>query len=267
MQHPVHVVAAASLCAVVSMSGQRVAAQEALEPALPQGASGTAVAHPDSPVVAAAVARATVAQAGPDARLARYEELCHSAARSLARGLLADDEEQKRALYLEAERHARAAAELMPERADGHFLVAAALGVRSELESVRLRIRMAGEVHEHARTALEHDPDHAGAHHVMGRLNLEAKRAPALARMLASHLFGSSLIRTASWEAAEAHLRRAAQLEPAALMHRLWLARLYIERGRREAARRELQTILSMEARSELDRQWQEEAGQELVRL
>lgn len=168
---------------------------------------------------------------------------------------------------LEAERYARAAAELMPGEADGWFLIAAAIGLRGEYESTRTQIRMGGEIWTMATTALDRDPDHPGAHHVMGRLNLEAMSLSGVARMIATHFYGSDVLRRASWEQAERHLRRAAALDPAQTYHKLWLARLYIERDNEEDARPLLDAILAADARTALDRLWQQEAAEELREL
>ena len=118
-----------------------------------------------------------------------------------------------------------------------------------------------------ATTALDRDPDHAGAHHVMGRLNLEAMSLSGVARMIATHFYGSDMLRRTSWEQAERHLRRAVALEPKHQYHRLWLARLYIERGEEDDARRLLEQVIAANARTPLDRKWQEEAAEELQSL
>lgn len=199
-------------------------------------------------------------------RLEQYRELTRVARDRIERALLQseDDPERGRVLLIDAERYARAAIELGPDSAQGFFLVGAALGLRAELESGRRRLRMAGAVHAAALRALEIDPDHAGAHHVVGRVHLEVLRLSGMTRLIAIHLFGASMIRQASWQQAEIHLRRAAELEPEMLGHRLWLGRLLVERGDEAAARRELQGVVDAAPRSDLDRLWQRQAAQAL---
>ncbi|HEX6589103.1 MAG TPA: tetratricopeptide repeat protein [Longimicrobiales bacterium] len=196
----------------------------------------------------------------------QFEALVRTARARIERALLidAEDEDRRKPLLLEAERYARAAAELKPGAADGWFLIAAAVGLRGEYESTRAQVRLGGVVWEMAATALDRDPDHAGAHHVMGRLNLEAMSLSGVARMIATHFYGSEVLRRASWAQAERHLRLAAALEPDQLYHRLWLARLYIERGDDDEARRLLRELLAIQGRTELDRVWREEAAREL---
>ena len=197
----------------------------------------------------------------------QFEALTRTARARLERALLIDsgDEDRRKPLLMEAERYARAAAELMPASAEGWFLVAASVGLRAEYESTRTQIRMGGEVWTMATTALDRDPSHAGAHHVMGRLNLEAMSLSGVARMIATHFYGSEVLRRASWDQAEHHLRRAAVLEPEQAYHKLWLARLYIERDDDDDARPLLQKIVEAAPRTPLDRVWQQEAAEELA--
>ena len=205
----------------------------------------------------------------PVASAAQFDALARLARDRLHRALLIgeEDEEARRPLLVEAEGYARAAAELRPDEADGWFLLAAAMGLRSEYESMRQQVRMGAEIWQFAATALERDPDHAGAHHVMGRLNLEAMELSGIGRMIATHLFGSQMLRQASWEQAAWHLERAAELEPEALYHHLWLARLHRARDRDDEARAHLRVIVDSPARSALDEIWIREAREDLEDL
>ena len=217
--------------------------------------------------VAQGTTRGTEPLGGAPAR--QFDELTRLASERLHRALLIDVEQQapRVALVVEAERYARGATELEPGSAEGWFLIAAAMGLRAHYEPTREKIRMAGEMWSHASTALERDPDHAGAHHVLGRLNLEAMTLSGMARMIATHFYGSTLLRRASWQQAELHLRRAVALEPDALYHRLWLARLYLERDEEDEAEALLRAIVASPADSPLDRLWKKEAAEDLRRL
>lgn len=209
---------------------------------------------------------------GADIDLGAFEEyrrLTANAGARIERALLLDknDEAARRPLLEAAEREARRALQLLPAEADAWFLVAASVGMLSEHESARRQVQMAAEVWAAADSALARDPDHAGAHHIVGRLNYEAMRASGFVRLVATHLFGSTLMRRASWQAAERHMRRAAELEPDLPVHRLWLARLYVEQGDEQTARPLFQSVLSRAPASELERRWQQEARAELADL
>ena len=202
-----------------------------------------------------------------DAR--QFEQLAALAEARLQSALLIeeDDEDARKPLLMEAERYARAAAQVAPDEAQGWFLVAASIGLQAQYESTRKQVRMAGEMLSMATTALDRDPNHAGAHHVIGRLNLEAMSLSGMARIIATHLYGSALLRSASWAEAESHLRRAAELEPDALYHRLWLARLHEERGEEDDARRVLEELLTHDPADELDRIILADAAEDLDEL
>ncbi len=81
------------------------------------------------------------------------------------------------------------------------------------------------------------DPDHAGAHNVMGRAYLELRRQNLLTRTLARGFVGGAFVTRASWEGAEHHLRRAVELDPGMLYFHLDLVQLHGARGDRRAAR------------------------------
>ncbi len=189
---------------------------------------------------------------------AQFDALVGLARQRLERALLIpseDNEDLRRPLIEEAESFARTAAELRPAEPEGWFLVAASMGLRAEYESTRQRVRLGGDIWQMAATALELDPDHVGAHHVLGRLNLEAMSLSGFARVVAAHLYGSQV------------LRRAVELDPDALYHRLWLARMYRERGDDDTAREMLQDLQSRPAPTELDRTWQQQAAEDLEEL
>ena len=216
-------------------------------------------------------ARAIPTDTGADSlerRLLQYRELNRAVRHRLERAaLLSPDDGGRRPILIEAERYARAAVDLVPDSAHGYFLVAASMGLRAEHESVRQRVRMATEMQALAEAALERDPNHPGAHHVMGRLHLEAVRVSGMTRLIATHLFGSTVMQRASWQEAERHLQLAVELEPSMLVYRLWLARMYVARDDEDAARAHLRRLLAAEPRSELDRLWQREAAEEMGEL
>jgi len=58
----------------------------------------------------------------------------------------------------------------------------------------------------------------------------------------------------ASWESAEVHLRRSAELDDSAIAPRLELAKLLADRGREAESREWLQLALAIEPSSDLDR-------------
>jgi tetratricopeptide (TPR) repeat protein len=84
--------------------------------------------------------------------------------------------------------------------------------------------------------ALEIDSTAAGAHNVMGEWHAEIQRLGGLTRFAAERLLGADTFRLASWDEAVRHLTRAVELEPGAIIHRLALARVYLDLGQEAEA-------------------------------
>lgn len=170
-------------------------------------------------------------------------------------------------LYFLAVSYARRAVAANPEGADGHFVLANALGRHALTLGRRERLRLAIEIRTEALRALGLDPAHAGAYHVMGRWHAEIMRLSAVERFVARTLLGGAIVELASWEEAERNLRLAVQHGPDRIFHRLDLARVLIDRGSAATARDQLEAIGRMEHTEPMDTAYQREAAVMLQRL
>lgn len=177
----------------------------------------------------------------PPLRLTSY--LDAQARDAIRDGLLAESTEDRSHHFEDAEEHARGALELDPRDLEARYYLAAAVGLRAEHAGLKDQIRLGREAYDEARAVLAVDPDHAGAHHIIGRLNAEIMRMGGMARFVVGRLLGSDLVRQASWEAAEAHLRAAVEAEPDRALHRVALARVYRDTHRPELAREQLDLV------------------------
>jgi tetratricopeptide (TPR) repeat protein len=190
------------------------------------------------------------------------------AASDLAQVLPPTESADRDSLLLKAERYARRAVTADSTRADGLFALAAALGRIALTKSKRGRIRYGDEVYRLANQVLAIDPNHDGAHHVLGAWNAEIMRLSGLTRFFARRLLGAKLLDRASWTDAMGHLERAAELDPTRIFHHLELARVYAERKRYDSARREIAAIERLPDTHSGDDRYRREAaalGQELV--
>jgi uncharacterized protein (TIRG00374 family) len=151
-------------------------------------------------------------------------------------GMLAVDRDAADAAYAQAVALARSEVARAPDDADAHYWLAVALGEHLHHQGLRTKFRMAGEVRAEAERALELDPGHAGAHHVLGRLNAGAMRLNRVARAIAREVFGASVLEGASWEQAEYHFSEARRLEPCNPRHAMELGVLYMDTHRPELA-------------------------------
>lgn len=179
------------------------------------------------------------------AREAReVDRLIAKAAARVASAVPVEDEDAKRSLLLSAETQADSALTLQP-RVEALYWRAAAKALRADLEEGRRQIALASEVHEEARAILSVEPEHAGAHHLLGRLHAAVMRLGTFKRFFAVRLLSGGALAGASWESAEAHFRRALEAEPDRVEHKLELANLLADTHREAEARPLLEDVVS----------------------
>ena len=160
---------------------------------------------------------------------------------------------ERDSLYARAERLARRAVRADSSGADGHFAVAAAVGLASLTKGKKERIRRAEVVRDEALKALELNPRHDGAYHILGRWNAEIMRLSGFSRFFARSFLGAGIFKQASWEEAIADLQRAVALDPGRIYHRLELAEVYADRKQWNDAREELARLQALPDREILD--------------
>lgn len=170
-------------------------------------------------------------------------------------------------LYRVAEGYARRAVRLASDAAGPHFALALALGKSSLTLSARQRVRYAREIRAEAKRAIEIDPRHDGAWHVLGRWHAEIERLSNLEEFFAKTVLGATVFGEASWDEALRCMRRAVELRPDYIFHRLDLAEMLIERKRPDEARPELQKIQELPALDAMDHVYRARASILLSRL
>ncbi len=174
---------------------------------------------------------------------------------------------ERDSLYTQAERLARRAVATDSTGADGHFAIAAAVGLASLTEGKKERIRRAAIVRDEALRALELNPHHDGAYHILGRWNAEIMRLSGFSRFFARSFLGAGVFKQASWEDAIANLQRAVALDPGRIYHRLELAEVYADRKQWDDARGELERIKALPDREVLDPLYRTQADELAARI
>lgn len=168
---------------------------------------------------------------------------------------------ERDSLYRRAEQLARRAVAFDSTRADGYFALAMALGRVALSQGRKSRLDHAAEIYDAATRALAIDPDHDGAHHVLGLWHAEAMRISGFSRFMARNILGGKVLGKAKWDSAVVHLERAVALDPARIYHHLDLARVYVDRKRYAEARAQLAAIDSLPDRVPLDPRYRREAA------
>lgn len=164
-------------------------------------------------------------------------------------------------LYSLGRRYAERAVGADSIKADGHYALAMVLGRLSRTKSSKERVRYAKMIFDEATRAVEINPDHDNAHHVLGAWNAEVKRLSGIQRFFAKALFGGGFMSRANWDDAVRHLERAVIIRPEHIYHRLELAEVYTDLGQYSKAREQLQVIPRLPNLDVLDHQYKQDAA------
>ena len=180
------------------------------------------------------------------------------------------DKEKDRArdsLYRVAETYARRAVRQAPQDAGPHFALALALGKASMTLSAKQRVKYAKEVRTEVERTLEIDPNHDGAWHLLGRWNAEIERLSNIEEFFAKTLLGGKVFNEASWDEAIRCLRKAVEIRPDYIFHRLDLAEVLIERKRSAEAKPELEKIQALPDLDAMDPSYRARASELLAKI
>jgi tetratricopeptide (TPR) repeat protein len=170
-------------------------------------------------------------------------------------------------MYALAETYARRAVTLRPDDADGHFVLADAIGRASLTKGKKERVERAKEIRDEALEAIRLNPRHDGAYHILGRWNAEIMRLSGVQRFVAKNFLGGAVFNQASWNGAVANLERAVELDPQRIFHRLDLALVYLDLKRYPEARTQLQRIAALPAADPRDPRYHHDAARILAAI
>lgn len=164
-------------------------------------------------------------------------------------------------LYARAERFARRSVAADSMDAQGHFALANAVGRASLSKGKKERLKRATEIRDEALRAIELNPKHDGAYHILGRWNFELMRLSGLSRFFAKSFLGGGVVKQASWEGAITNMEKAVALDPSRITHHLDLAQVYIERDRYSDARTQLAEVEALPATDIMDPKYKRTAA------
>jgi len=171
-------------------------------------------------------------------------------------------------LYAEGLELAQRAVNVNAQGADGHFMVAVATGRVALTKGARERVRYAGVVRESALRAIELNPRHAGAMHVMGRWNAEIERLPGVTKFFAKTFLGASVFNQASWENAFSYFEQSIALEPDNIYHHLDMAEALRDAHREQDAIPHLERVAQLPLGCDpMDATYQQQAAELLAQL
>ncbi|MGC8876445.1 hypothetical protein [Thermus sp.] len=166
---------------------------------------------------------------------------------------------EKRAWFERAEKAASQAIAKAPDYPEGYFERARALGRLSQYKGIleALAEGLAPRIRGDLEKTLKLKPDHAGAMVALALWHFELVQKGWLV----------AATQGADGGKVEPLMRRAIELEPEGIIHRVEYARVLSAWGKTEEARKQLEVALSLPARTAADRYDQERARQELAKL
>lgn len=147
--------------------------------------------------------------------------------------------------YVFSEKLARRCVTLYPDSAEGHFFLAVALGRVALHQGGKRKIQIAKEVKAEAERALQCNPAHDGAMHVLGRWNYELAELNFIERAVAKIVFGG-LPTGASYEQAAQFFEQASTHRPNAPVHHLEYGRTLLKLDHVAEARKQLERCLEL---------------------
>jgi len=199
-----------------------------------------------------------------------YEANWRAAQVLVDQGLMLPDAQKARrdSLYHEARALAERAVRINPNGADGHYMVAVAIGREALTMSARQRVRLARVIRDEGLRATELDSQHDGALHVLGRWNAEIQRLPGLTKFFAKTFLGASIFNEATWENAENYFGQAVAIAPNNIYHHLDFAEALVDMGKPDEARPHLQRVAELPLGCDpMDPTYKEQAAALLTRL
>lgn len=197
----------------------------------------------------------------------RYEALWRTASTLVDAAEYDGSAARRKAMFGRADTLARRATRVNPSGPEGHFQLSRTLGRVALSAPVRERTRYALDIREAALRALEIEPKHAGAMHVLGRWHAEIMRLNGLMRTIAKTFMGGKVFGEASWREAVRLLEGAVAAEPARTVHLLALGQVYRDAGDKSAARRAFEAAIAAPLFDVNDEAYKREAERDLAAL
>lgn len=135
---------------------------------------------------------------------------------------------------------------LRPDDPDGLYWTAAVLGRWALFHGPRTSTRLVQRVWDLTHRLLDVDPDHPGAHNILGKLNHEVMSLSGIERFVGRLLFRIEPLKQANWDSALEHHGRAAAIDPQTVLFRRDLGQTLAALGRFDDARLQWEDALTL---------------------
>lgn len=150
---------------------------------------------------------------------------------------------ERQLVNLKAMEYAEKCIEAHPQLVYGHVAMCISKGRLALFTDNKTKVRLAKEAQQCAYTAIECDPGSDVAHHLMGRWHYEMAQINVVLRTLVRIMYGTALA-PGTRQDALASYRRAAQLAPGRLIHKVEAGRVHLELGQVQEGVEQLEAAL-----------------------
>ena len=171
-----------------------------------------------------------------------------------------DNKEKARGLYQKSEKYARSGVKINPNHSFCHTYIGVAVGNIALTESIKRKVQLSVVVKNEVMKAIELDDKNDTAHHLLARWHRGVANLSWIERGFAKIFYGG--LPSASHEEAIKHFEEAVKILPTYINHHLELAKTYQEIKKWEFAMNELNIIAKLEAKSDKDHRYKNEANQ-----
>ena len=152
---------------------------------------------------------------------------------------------EKEKYYKKSSEMAQKAISLDKSNADAHYAYAVALGRLSLLADSEERLKNAKLIKQEAETCVALDPNYAGAHYILGRLNSEIANMPWY-KVAAAEMIYDGIPEGTSYEKAEKAFNKAISIDPGYILYYMDAATNYSYMGKKDKAKEMLNKALSL---------------------
>jgi tetratricopeptide (TPR) repeat protein len=153
---------------------------------------------------------------------------------------------ERQLVNLKAIEFAEKCIETHPNLSYGHVAMCVSKGRLALFTDNRTKVRLAKEAQQCAYAAIAADPGSDVAHHLMGRWHYEMAQINGLLRALVRIMYGTALA-PGTRQDALASFRRAVELAPGRLIHRVEAGRVHLELGQVAEGVEQLEAALECE--------------------
>ena len=150
---------------------------------------------------------------------------------------------------------------------DGRYWRGASYGRRALNAVPEYGAELAQTAYDDAYAILDLEPDHGGAHNILGKIFFEIMSMSRIQRWLGRTFVRTQALKDSSWEAAEFHLEAAAEDWPDSVLLQYDLAELYRKRGREAEALDQYRHVTGMPTLHPTDAALQQDAARTLQEL